>query len=69
MTTETLGDAFPKQQARCREMLKAANEIGAPGAFLAMQLEATLKEADQAAIAGDLPRMIIVFEEMKGFKE
>lgn len=65
----TLGEEYPKQQARCRVMLGHAKEIGPSGAFLVMLLEKALKEADEAAMSGDLARMISAFKEMESFQE
>jgi hypothetical protein len=64
--SESLGDQMPKEQARVRGLLKVYHELGPTGAFGAMMLEGALKEADQAAISGDLPRMIKAFQELKG---
>jgi hypothetical protein len=61
----TLGEEYPKQQARCRELLARYQEIGPAGAFGAAVIEATLKEADEAAISGDVVRMIAAFQKMK----
>jgi hypothetical protein len=61
----SLADEMPKQQARVRELLVAYKEIGPNGAFGAMMLERALKEADEASISGDLPRMIRAFENLK----
>jgi len=61
----SLGEEYPKEQARVREVLGVYKEIGPAGAFGAMDIEQTLREADEAALSGDLPRMIAAFEEMK----
>jgi len=61
----TLGDEFPKQQARCRELLGQYREIGPAGTFGAIMLEDLLNRADVAAVSGDLVAMIRIFEEMK----
>jgi len=61
----SLGEEYPKEQARCRELLVAYREIGPIGAFGAAVIDATLKEADEAAAAGDVVRMLRAFEDMK----
>ena len=61
----TLGDEYPRQQERCRELLQQYRDIGPNGAFGCAVIEATLKEADEAAISGDLPRMIRAFTDMQ----
>lgn len=66
MTEPTsLGEEFPKQQARCREILGIYREIGPAGAFGAAVIEDVLRRADRAAIEGDLPAMIQLFQEMQ----
>ena len=62
----SLGEGFPKEQARVRELLKEYQKIGPNGAFGAAQLEMTLQRADKAALGGDLVEMIAVFKEMEG---
>lgn len=68
LSNETLGDAFPKEQARVREVLDIYKEIGPPGAFGAMMIEQTLRRADQALISGDLIEMIAAYKEMQEVK-
>jgi hypothetical protein len=41
----SLGEEYPKQQARCREVLEQYIEIGTAGNFGAMMIRAKLKEA------------------------
>ena len=62
----TLGQEYPKQQARVRELLGQYQSLGMNGAFAASCLEDVLQRADRAAVAGDLPEMIRCFDEMKG---
>lgn len=64
----TLGEQFPKEQARCREVLEMYREIGPAGMFGAAMIEATLREADEAAMSGDLVRMMRAYEAMKEIK-
>ena len=61
----TLGDEFPREQARVRELLGTYREIGPAGVFGATMLEAALREADEAAISGDLAWMIRVYANLK----
>lgn len=61
----SLGEEYPKQQARCRELLEQYTAIGAAGAFGHAMISQTLKEADEAAISGDLVAMIKAFEKMR----
>jgi len=60
----SLGEEYPKEQARCRELLKVYQ--GIPTGFIGASLiEIVLQEADQAVVSGDLPAMIVAFEKMK----
>lgn len=61
----SMGEDYPKQQARVREVLKTYREIGPagmPGAYL---IELDLAEAERAAVSGDLVRMIRAYETLK----
>jgi hypothetical protein len=66
---ETLADALPKEQARCRELLGIYKEIGPAGMFGALMIETALREADQAVMSGDVAAMRWAYEKLKGFKE
>lgn len=66
---DTVGDDFPKQQARVRKIQQSAREIGPPGMFLVAMCEQALREAEAAAISGDLPRILRAYAELKEFKE
>ena len=61
----TLGDDYPLEQARCRELLGFYKEIGASGVFGARMIEAVLKRADKAAADQDVAAMVRVYAEMK----
>ncbi len=63
-----LGDEFPRQQARCRQLLEDYKEIGPVGQFGHMMISEVLKRADQAAISGDVIAMLRSYEEMRGCK-
>ena len=64
----SLGEEYPKEQARCRELLTQYQEIGPPGRFGALMIEDMLRRADEAAISGDVIAMIRLYEEMKESK-
>lgn len=63
---ESLAEALPREQARVREILGHYKEIGPAGFFGASFIEADLREADAAAMSGDLVRMIRAYEKLKG---
>ena len=62
---ETLGEAYPKEQARLRELLSFYKEIGPAGRFGHLMISKTLEAADRAAIEGDTVAMIRLYQEMK----
>jgi phage-related baseplate assembly protein len=64
--SESLGEAFPKEQERLRELLQAYRDIGPAGAFGYMAISAVAKRADEAAISGDPVAMLRAYQEMKG---
>ena len=61
----TLGDEYPKQQARVRAIQQSALEIGPSGRFLFLICENLLKRADLAIMQQDLPAMIMICKEMQ----
>jgi hypothetical protein len=62
---DSLGDAFPREQERVRELLTLYQTIPT-GAFGAMMLKGVLQRAEQAAAGGDVVAMLGSFEELKG---
>lgn len=67
--TTTLGDDYPKEQARMRELLEEAHEIAKmPNvnmSFYIAMLKQTMREADEAAISGDVVRMLRAYKAMQ----
>ena len=65
----TLGEDYPVQQERCRELLEQYAELAKmPNCFTGFavaSIKAVLKESDEAAVSGDLPRMIRAYQSMK----
>ena len=64
---DTLGEALPREQARVRELIGEYKSIGPAGAFAVAGMEADLREADAAVMEQDIPRMIRVYESLKGW--
>jgi hypothetical protein len=62
----SVGEEFPKEQARVRELLTEYKAIGPAGTFGAMMIEQTLKRADEAMASGDIVAIVRSFEELKG---
>lgn len=65
----SLGEQYPIEQARVRTILSYYREIGPAGMFGAAMIEQTLREADAAAVSGDVIRMLRAYEAMKEIKE
>lgn len=63
---QTVGDDFPREQARCREVLAQYKELGPAGMLGAILIEATLKEADAAMASGDIVAILAAYKAMKG---
>ncbi len=63
--TTSLGEEYPKAQARCRELLEQYISIGPAGQLGHMAITAVLKRADEAAISGDVVDMMRSFQEMQ----
>ncbi len=61
----TVGEDFPKQQARVREVLKLYHEIGPAGQFGAIMIENALREADAAQSSGDIIEILRSYEALK----
>ena len=62
----TVGEAFPQEQARCREVLAQYKELGPAGVLGGMMIEATLREADAAMASGDIVRILQAYKAMQG---
>lgn len=67
MTTTTVGDAFPKEQARLRELILTYRALpGGVGTIGALLIEGVLQRADEAAMSGDIIAILRSYEEMRG---
>ena len=65
----SLGDDYPKQQARLRVLRAVAADLPIQSAwFYIAQLDSLLQRAEAAAISGDIVQMIAVYNEMKEFE-
>ena len=62
----TVGDELPREQARCRELLKQYAEIGPVGKFGFVMIESALRRADVAVMSGDVVAMIRSLQELRG---
>ena len=64
----SLGEDFPRQQARCRVVLASYRALGPSGAFGATMIEQSLAAADEAASSGDVIAMIRAYQDLKGIE-
>ena len=64
----TVGEDFPRQQARARELLAEYKKIGPAGAFGAAMIEQALQRADAAAISGDVVAVFQSYQELEALE-
>ena len=69
----TLGEQLPKEQERVREVLVGYEKIQVECPemlcqFAIAMIKQSLKEADQAAISGDVVAMLAAYEDLKGIE-
>lgn len=65
-STETLGDALPREMARVRELLPLYDAIPT-GVFAATMMRTDLDAAGKALSCGDVIEMLRVYESLKGY--
>lgn len=68
-TSTSVGEDFPREQARVREIQQHARDIGPAGAFLVMMTEQALRAADQAMASGDTVAIVRAYSALKEFQE
>ena len=65
----SVGEDYPVQQARCRDLLmEYKNMRQTPGVnvnFAIASIEDVLRQADEAAMSGDVVAMLRAYQEMK----
>ena len=66
MTTESLGEAFPKAIERSQELMQGYIEVGPPGAIALEMIKIDIREAIEAMASGDLVRMIRAYKTLEG---
>lgn len=62
----SVGEKFPVEQARVRELLDYYKALGYAGTFGALAIEEVLQRADSAAISGDPVAILRSYEELRG---
>jgi hypothetical protein len=68
-STDTLGDALPREMTRVRKLIPIYQSIGPAGGFAIAMMNQSLDEAQRALATGDVVAMIRVYEDLKGFHE
>lgn len=66
---ESLAEALPREQARCRTILEHTLEAGPAGAFAAAIPRQSLARAERAAAEGDLGAMIAALNDLQSYSE
>lgn len=64
---KTLGEAFPEEMTRVRELVRLYDEIPA-GVFAATLMRNALARAEKAQAAGDVAEMCRVYVELQDFE-
>lgn len=64
----SVGEEFPKEQARVRDLLGQYKAIGPVGTLGAILIEQVLQRAEKAAISGDIVDILMAYEELKSCK-
>lgn len=64
----SVGEQFPVEQARLRNLIAQYHSIGPAGGFGAMMIEQTLAEADAAMASGDVVEIVKAFAAMQECK-
>jgi len=67
----TLGDALPLECARVRKLITTYRDpiLNGAGEIAARMMEASLQNADNAMVSGDVVAMMQAYEDLKGYSE
>lgn len=64
----SVGEDFPREQQRCRELLGIYEGLGSQGAFGALVIRDALSKAEQAMASGDVVAIVRSYEELRGLR-
>lgn len=64
----SVGEDFPHQQERLRELMQEYRDLGPAGTFGLMMLQQVAKRADEAMASGNVVRILSSYQEMKECK-
>lgn len=65
----SVGEDFPREQARVRQCLVNGLSIGPAGVFYVHVCKSALARADAAALSGDLVEILVSYQELRDIKE
>lgn len=65
MPAQSVGDAFPGELARCRELLTVYESIGPAGSFGKAMIQGTITRAEQAQASGDVVAIVRAYADMR----
>lgn len=65
-TRMTVGEDFPNELARVRELLSMYEKIGPNGMFGAVMIKQVLARAEKAQSSGDVVAIVRSYSELKG---
>lgn len=68
-TMASVGEDFPIQQARVREILGYYKSLGMVGSFGAMNIAAALQDAEAALASGDVVRILKAYQALKDIRD
>jgi len=69
MTELSVGEDYPKQQARLRKLREDVARLPVHSVFFyLMALDSALHNAEEAAISGDIVEMLRAYNEMREFE-
>ena len=64
----SVGEDFPKEQARVRALAQEYALLGRPGMFVSLQLDQVLERAERAAASGDVIEILRAYAALKECK-
>ena len=67
-TTETVGEALPKEMARVRDLIPRYESIGPAGGFAVAMMKSDLDRAAEAMAEGDTVEMIRVLAKLRDYE-
>ena len=61
----SIGEDFPRELARVRDVLRMYEEVGPPGAFAASMIRNDIEEAEAAQASGDVVRIVAAYARLR----